>query len=55
MDAFVERMAEAAKSVMGSHDAIMHSLKNRRILFSPMELKCKPSHGGASRGMLVVL
>lgn len=42
VEAFVERTAEAAKSIVGFHDAfIMHSSKDRRILFPPMELKRK--------------
>ena len=44
VEAFVERAAEGAKSVVGFHDAfIMHSSKDRRILFLPMELKRKLS------------
>jgi hypothetical protein len=42
VEAIVERAAEAAKSVVGIHDAfIMHSSRDRRLPFPQMELKRK--------------
>jgi hypothetical protein len=42
MEAFVERAAEAAQSVVGFHDvSIMHSPKDRRIICPPARLKRK--------------
>jgi hypothetical protein len=42
MEAFVERAAEAAHSVVGFHDAsIMHSPKDRRFICPPAGLKRK--------------
>lgn len=42
VEAFVERVAEGVESIVGFHNVlIMHSPKNRRILYLPAQLKRK--------------
>jgi hypothetical protein len=54
MEAFVERAAEAAQSVVGFHDvSIMHSPKDRRIICPPARLKRK-LRGRANRRVAYV-